>query len=164
MGRGSGQTTASFHSVLGERRFGARPPRPEPPDPSTAPLPEIPAKPFLDRGAFQQMRRSNAQLPRVARRFGLTRTQLDAFEHAARLYPQPDNMVYRQCLEHLFPPGTRVRLESLMNTGNPPMRNTPGRGEWGTIRGYDDRPKIEVEWDNGSNFALFVTDDFIIAA
>ena len=61
-------------------------------------------------------------------------------------------------LREQFPPGTRVRLDSMMNDPQPIPK-----GMTGTVQGIDDAGQLLMEWDNGRGLSLVPgEDDFTV--
>ena len=61
-------------------------------------------------------------------------------------------------LREQFPPGTRVRLDSMMNDPQPIPK-----GMTGTVQGIDDAGQLLMKWDNGRGLSLVPgEDDFTV--
>ena len=61
-------------------------------------------------------------------------------------------------LREQFPPGTRIRLDSMMNDPQPIPK-----GMTGTVQGIDDAGQLLMEWDNGRGLSLVPgEDDFTV--
>ena len=61
-------------------------------------------------------------------------------------------------LREQFPPGTRIRLDSMMNDPQPIPT-----GMTGTVQGIDDAGQLLMEWDNGRGLSLVPgEDDFTV--
>ena len=61
-------------------------------------------------------------------------------------------------LREQFPPGTRIRLDSMMNDPQPIPK-----GMTGTVQGIDDAGQLLMEWDNGHGLSLVPgEDDFTV--
>ena len=61
-------------------------------------------------------------------------------------------------LREQFPPGTRVRLDSMMNDPQPIPK-----GMTGTVQGIDDAGQLLMKWDNGRGLSLVPgVDDFSV--
>ena len=57
-------------------------------------------------------------------------------------------------LREQFPPGTRIRLDSMMNDPQPIPK-----GMTGTVQGIDDAGQLLMEWDNGRGLSLVPGED-----
>lgn len=57
-------------------------------------------------------------------------------------------------LREQFPPGTRVRLDSMMNDPQPIPK-----GMTGTVQGIDDAGQLLMKWDNGRGLSLVPGED-----
>lgn len=61
-----------------------------------------------------------------------------------------------------YPVGTRIRLNSLLNSLCNDERDMPA-GLCGTVIGIDDQPALLMKWDNGRGLSLFPgEDDFTV--
>mgnify|MGYP000756853196 FL=1 len=57
-------------------------------------------------------------------------------------------------LREQFPPGTRIRLDSMMNDPQPIPK-----GMTGTVQGIDDAGQLLMKWDNGRGLSLVPGED-----
>jgi len=113
---------------------------------------------------FKALCKSKANHPLLARRYGITPEQITGYknivESVKRVFPLESG--YKQLLEDLYPPGTRVVFEQLRNP-NSESRNLPGApsaGQEGTIEEVDSIGTLRVRWDNGKSFVLASGDKF----
>ena len=56
-------------------------------------------------------------------------------------------------LREQFPPGTRIRLDSMMNDPQPIPK-----GRTGTVQGIDDAGQLLMEWDNVPYVLQYIRD------
>ncbi len=103
---------------------------------------------------LDRIRRSDAKLPRPARRHGLTPAQIREVRSGAA--------AHENLLDELYPPGMRVRLDARL-AGWVPGRRAPEPGEEGTLERWEAGGKAWVAWDDPLvTVPLLLADEFTL--